>query len=60
MKTILLSLFLAITLSFTAKSQVTLTTAEDFTVNDVYGNEVHLFELLDAGKYVVLEFWATW
>ncbi|HBS86718.1 MAG: hypothetical protein A2W91_11870 [Bacteroidetes bacterium GWF2_38_335] len=60
MKKFLLILFAASTFSFAANSQVTLTTAADFTATDVNGNTVNLFSLLDAGKHVVLEFWATW
>jgi hypothetical protein len=41
-------------------SQVSLTTAVDFTATDVEGNTVNLFSLLNAGKYVAIEFWATW
>ena len=40
-------------------SQTDLTTAVDFTENDLYGNEIHLFEILDAGQYVLIDFFYT-
>ena len=54
-KTLLLLLvFLGIGLS--SYSQTTQTVAEDFTVKDLNGNTYHLFDILDSGKYVYLEF----
>jgi hypothetical protein len=47
-------LFIAATFAF---SQTPLTTAVDFTGTDIYGNEVNLFEILDGGQYVCLDFW---
>lgn len=35
-------------------------TAPDFTVTDIFGNTHNLYDLLDAGKTVVLDFSATW
>lgn len=35
-------------------------TATDFTVTDIHGNEHHLFEYLDEGKSVLLDFFAPW
>ncbi len=32
----------------------------DFTVTDINGNEHHLQDYLDAGKYVVIDFSASW
>ncbi|GAB4294165.1 MAG: hypothetical protein Kow0068_19050 [Marinilabiliales bacterium] len=62
MKTIFL--VLAIPLLFgiynPSKSQVTLTTAVDFTATDVEGNTINLFSILNSGQYVAMEFWATW
>lgn len=60
MKKLIILFALSAILFIPLKSQVTLTTAVDFTANDVNGNSIHLFGLLDAGKYVALEFWATW
>jgi len=34
--------------------------APDFTLTDINGNTHHLYNLLDQGKMVVLEFSATW
>ena len=41
-------------------AQTTLTTAVDFTVTDLEGNEHNLFSYLDAGKYVCIDFFAYW
>lgn len=35
-------------------------TAADFTVTDIHGNEHRLYDYLDEGKSVVLEFFAPW
>lgn len=35
-------------------------TAPDFTVTDIDGNTWHLYDLLDEGKTVYLDFFATW
>lgn len=58
MKKILLFL-IALTLGFGVKAQCPLTTAVDFTVTDVHGTEVHLFDILDNGQYVLLDFFFT-
>jgi len=34
--------------------------APDWTLTDIFGNEYNLYELLDQGKTVVLDFSATW
>lgn len=34
--------------------------AKDFTVKDVDGNEHHLYSYLEDGKWVLIDFWATW
>jgi len=52
---LLAGLFVA-TLSF---SQTPLTTAVDFTATDFNGNEFNLFEILDGGQYVVIDFFGT-
>ncbi|MFH2095557.1 MAG: hypothetical protein ABIJ16_07635 [Bacteroidota bacterium] len=57
-KLLVMSMF--VLMAFGAGAQVTLTTAVDFTANDVYGTQVHLFDLLAQGKYVALEFWTSW
>lgn len=41
-------------------AQTTLTQAVDFTVTDIEGNTIHLFNLLDnEGKYVLIDFFFT-
>lgn len=47
---------IALVLGLSAYSQTNLTTAIDFTVTDVDGNTHNLFDYLNDGKYVVLEF----
>lgn len=42
-----------------ARSQVAIDTATDFTVKDILGNQHHLYGYLDAGDYVVLDFYTT-
>ncbi len=54
MKKTLLSLILLF-ITFVSFSQPT--EAEDFTVTDTEGVTYNLFELLDDGKYVYLDFW---
>lgn len=34
--------------------------APDFTLNDIDGNEHHLYEYLDSGKVVLIDFFAVW
>ncbi len=60
MKKILLSFIVMIFAANLNFAQVTLTTAVDFDLVDVHGNNVHLFDILDNGQYVVIEFWASW
>lgn len=38
-------------------AQTTLTEAVDFTVTDTEGHTWNLFEVLDGGQYVVIDFW---
>jgi hypothetical protein len=54
--TILAILFLAASLTF---SQTTLTVAVDFTATDTEGVEHNLFEILDNGQYVCIDFFFT-
>jgi len=56
MKRILLFLLVFVGIGFSSYSQTAQTVAEDFTVKDLDGNTYHLFDILDAGKYVFLEF----
>ncbi len=56
--TLLLSLFL---LSTQSNAQIADgSVAPDFTAEDIYGNEHNLYELLDQGKTVILDMFATW
>lgn len=43
-----------------ASGQTPLTTASDFTVTTMDGEEIRLFDLLDDGKHVVIDFFAYW
>lgn len=49
----------AIALSFNMLGQCPLTTAVDFTATDCHGTEVHLFDILDGGQYVLMDFFFT-
>ncbi len=53
-------LFLAaIAITLGLKAQCPLTTAIDFTATDCHGTEVHLFDILDSGQYVLIDFFFT-
>ena len=39
--------------------QTLLDTAVNFTVKDTYGNTIELFEILNEGKIVVIDFFST-
>jgi len=58
MKKTLLFVF-ALVLSFGLKAQCPYTTAFDFTATDCHGTEVHLFDILDGGQYVLIDFFFT-
>ncbi|MCR5014737.1 MAG: redoxin domain-containing protein, partial [Bacteroidales bacterium] len=58
MKKVLL-LFAALILGFSVKAQCPLTQAVDFTATDVHGETVNLFEILDGGQYVLIDFFFT-
>lgn len=58
MKKLLLFAF-ALTLGFGVKAQCPLTTAVDFTATDCHGTEVHLFDILESGQYVLIDFFFT-
>jgi len=40
-------------------SQTPLTQAVDFTATDIYGVEHNLFDILDGGQYVCIDFFFT-
>ncbi|MBQ8223250.1 MAG: T9SS type A sorting domain-containing protein [Bacteroidales bacterium] len=46
----------AILFCLNIKAQTPLTEAVDFFATDYDGNEIHLFEILDRGQYVVIDF----
>lgn len=51
---------IAFLMSFSvSKAQTTLTTAVDFTVTDVHGVTHNLFNILNSGKYVCIDFFFT-
>ena len=41
------------------RAQCPLPNAIDFTVNDCSGTEIHLFDILDGGQYVLIDFFFT-
>ncbi|MCR9100972.1 MAG: redoxin domain-containing protein [bacterium] len=43
-----------------AFAQVSITEAPDFTLTDIHGEEHHLYDLLDDGKYVMIKLYAYW
>lgn len=53
------TLILALAFGFGLKAQCPLTTAVDFTATDVHGTEVHLFDILDGGQSVLIDFFFT-
>lgn len=59
MKRILL-LVVAGIFTLTAYSQISLTTAPDFTVTSIEGEVINLYEKLDAGQHVVLDMMGYW
>ena len=52
-------LFIAIALFFSVKAQCPLTEAVDFSGTDIHGEDINLFEILDAGQYVLIDFFYT-
>ncbi|MBR6775376.1 MAG: T9SS type A sorting domain-containing protein [Bacteroidales bacterium] len=53
------TLFLALLMSIAVKAQCPLTEAVDFSTIDHHGNEINLFEILDGGQYVLIDFFYT-
>ena len=53
------TLILALAFDFGLKAQCPLTQAVDFTATDCHGTEVHLFDILDGGQYVLIDFFYT-
>ena len=55
----LITLFLALAFGFGLKAQCPYTEAIDFTATDIHGTEVHLFDILDGGQAVLIDFFFT-
>jgi thiol-disulfide isomerase/thioredoxin len=54
-------LFAAFAFAFSVTTaQTNLTTAVDFTITDLEGNSHNLFDYLDSGQYVCIDFFAYW
>ena len=53
------TLILALAFGFGLKAQCPYTEAIDFTATDVHGTEVHLFDILDGGQAVLIDFFFT-
>ena len=58
MKKLLFILFSAFVIT-SASAQTLLDTAVNFSVKDVEGNTIELFDILDEGKIVVIDFFST-
>lgn len=54
-----LLIFLFILLSGVSRSQVAIDSAADFTVKDLVGVQHHLYDYLDAGNFVIIDFFTT-
>ena len=52
----LITLLLALAIGFGLKAQCPLTEAIDFTATDCHGTEIHLFDILDSGQAVLIDF----
>ena len=52
----LFTLIIAMMLSLCVKAQCGVTVAPDFTAVDCHGEEIHLYEILDRGQYVLIDF----
>ena len=55
----LFTLVLMLAFAFGLKAQCPLTQAVDFTATDCHGTEVHLFDILDGGQAVLVDFFFT-
>ena len=55
----LFTLFFALVLSIGVRAQVSITEAIDFKTVDHHGQEIHLFDILDGGQYVLIDFFFT-
>jgi len=55
----LLFVTVGLLITFTINAQTLLDTAVNFTVKDTYGNTLKLYDILDEGKIVVIDFFST-
>ena len=55
----LFTLILALAMGLGLKAQCHISEAVDFEVTDINGNVVHLFDILDNGQYVLIDFFYT-
>jgi thiol-disulfide isomerase/thioredoxin len=55
----LYTILAGLALSLTINAQTTLTNAVDFTVTDLNGNSHNLFQILNSGKHVCIDFFFT-
>lgn len=55
----ILTFIIAIIFSISVKAQCPITEAIDFTATDCHGEEIHLFDILDGGQYVLIDFFFT-
>ena len=53
------TLIFALVIGFGLKAQCPLTQAVDFTATDCHGTEIHLFDILDGGQAVLIDFFFT-
>ena len=53
------TLVIALVMSIGVMAQTPLTEAVDFSTIDHHGNEINLFEILDGGQYVLIDFFYT-
>ena len=52
----IITLLLTLAIGFGLKAQCPLTQAIDFTATDCHGTEIHLFDILDSGQAVLIDF----
>ena len=55
----LFTLILLLAIALGLKAQCPYTQAIDFTATDIHGNEIHLFDILDGGQAVLIDFFFT-
>ena len=55
----LLSIIIAVMFSLGLNAQTELTQAPDFTTTDYFGNEINLYEILEGGQHVLINFYTT-